>query len=467
MNKLRIVLLVMALVLTGSYPGWGRAKGEGVEVTIYHQNLGLVKDYRFFYLNKGMNEVRFEDIPSQIDPTSVNFKSLTSSQGCTVEEQSYEFDLASANKLLSKYLDKKIKIVTKEGKFYEGLLMSFDEKNLLLRKEAKTGSITMVSRNNIQNIDLPELPEGLITKPTLIWLVETAVGGKHLAEVSYLTKGINWRCNYVAVVDKEDRRMDLNSWVSIDNKSGATYKDASLKLVAGEVHLVEERLPASPRYLKYRSAAMVAEFAEKPLLEYHLYTLERRTTLKNNQIKQISLFSAQQVPINKLFIFESTPRYSYSRGVNKGKIQVKLEFTNSEKENLGIPLPEGKVRVYKEDEEGSLQFVGEDLIKYTPREEKVKIYIGDASDLVGERTCTATRQITKTVREESYKISLRNRKDKQVEIIVIEHLYRDLNWEITQNSHPFTKKDAQTIEFKVKVPKDGEEIITYTVRYSR
>lgn len=206
---------------------------EQVELTIYNQNFGLVKDQRLFQLQSGLNKIEFRDVAALIEPTSVHFSSLTAPGSCTILEQNYEYDLVSSDKLLSKYIDKNIKVVTEDERVYEGTLLSFDAVNLVI---ASSGGLNMITRpNNIRHIGFEKIPEGLITKPTLVWEVESDKAGKHLTEVSYLTQGINWLCEYVCVLDKDDKNIDLNGWVSIDNKSGAAYKEAKLKLIAGEV----------------------------------------------------------------------------------------------------------------------------------------------------------------------------------------------------------------------------------------
>jgi len=469
MRKLFLSLLILS-VLPLSFV-WAQGK-EGVELTVYNQNFGLVKDRRILELKKGVNGIRFKDVAAQIEPTSVHFKSLTDPLGCVIQEQNYEYDLVNAYKLLSKYIDKKIKIITKDDKVYEGILMSYDGENIVL---ASDKGLSMVRRQeNIREISFPELPEGLITKPTLIWEIANNRGGKHLTEVSYLTKGINWNADYVAVVDKDDKNIDLSGWVTIDNRSGAAYKEANLKLIAGDVRRVEEekfdRVGASRMMSK---EADVSQFQEKAFFEYHMYTLQRRTTVKENQTKQISLLAANNVPVKKLFIYDPVEYYGWNwyyyennQTTKQQKIKVKIELNNSKQNKLGMPLPKGKVKVYKADTDGSLQFIGEDKIDHTPKDETIRLYLGDAFDVVGERKKMNYREDhAARWAEESFEISLRNHKESDIEVNVIEHMWRYINWKIVSKSHEFTKKDAQTIEFKVPVPKNGEALVKYTVKY--
>jgi hypothetical protein len=443
---------------------------EGIDLTIYNQNFGLVKVRRGIDIKEGISNVRFSDVASGIEPESVHFKSLTDPAGCVIQEQNYEYDLVSADKLLAKYIDKKIKIAAQNDKVYEGLLLSFDEGNIVI---AQDNALSMVVRlDYIRQISFPELPEGLITKPTLMWQIANNKSGRHLVEVSYLTQGITWDVDYVAVTDKDDKSLDLSGWVTIDNKSGATYKDAGLKLIAGQVQRAQEERGARLMKLDAMKVAVSEpQFEEKAFFEYHMYTLQRKSTVKNNQTKQISLLSANNVPVKKLFIYDPVDYfgpywYNYDDGQQgkEQKVKVKLELANSKKNNLGMPLPKGKVKVYKMDSDGSLQFIGEDKIYHTPKDEVIRLYLGDAFDVVGERRKTNYRQGNDWA-EESFEISLRNHKETDIEVNVVEHMWRYSNWKITDKSQEFSKKDAQAIEFKVPVAKNSESKVAYTVKY--
>ncbi|MEK6714854.1 MAG: DUF4139 domain-containing protein [Candidatus Omnitrophota bacterium] len=464
------MFLTIVFMLIASFVS--AAEKEGIELTIYNQNFGLVKDRRSLELKKGINNIRFSDVAALIEPTSVHFKSLIDPLGCSIQEQNYEYDLVSADKLLRKYIDKKIKIVTKDDKPYEGILMSYDGANIVISDD---NNLSMVTRaDNIRDISFPELPEGLITKPTLMWQIDNGKAGSHLTEVSYLTGGINWNADYVVVIDKNDKNIDLSGWVTIDNKSGVSYKDAGLKLIAGDVHRAQEQVPmsASGGYmLDEVKREKAPQFEEKAFFEYHMYSLQRRTTVKDNQTKQISLLSAANVPINKLFIYDPVDYFGWNWYYNEDnqttkeqKVKVKIELKNSKENNLGMPLPKGRIKVYKADTDASLQFIGEDKIDHTPKDEKIRLEIGDAFDVVGERKRTSHRQGERWV-EDSYEISLRNHKESDIEVNVVEHMWRYSNWKIIFNSQDYTKKDAQTIEFKALVPKDSETKISYTVKY--
>jgi hypothetical protein len=446
-----------------------------VELTVYNQNLGLVKEERTLSLKEGVQEVKFTDVAAEIDPTSVHFKSLTAPNEVVVLEQNFEYDLISRDKLLEKYIDKEIEIIRRFG-------VSGEKTETLKGKLLSTkDGITLKVGDNIYlnpsgEIILSKLPEGLITKPTLSWLVDCHRPQEHKIELSYLTSGINWKADYVVVSDKEDKRIDLSGWVTIDNKSGATYKDAKLKLIAGDIHRVSA--PAARKEYEAfaeMKAPTLPQFEEKAFFEYHMYTLQRRTTIRDNETKQIEFASAQDVPVKKLFIYDGARMafsgYSeYSRAdqrygtQSQKKVFVMLEFKNAKENNLGIPLPAGKMRVYKEDTDKSLEFIGEDWIDHTPKDEVVRIYLGDAFDIVGERVQTDFKTGEDWVLE-SYKITIRNHKEEPVVVRVVEHLYRWSNWKIIEKSHDYEKKDARTIEFNLPVPKNGEGVITYTVRY--
>lgn len=454
-HKEFIVRGLMVIICAVSLFLWaGVALADEIALTVYNQDFALVKEVRGIEITKGMETIRFKDVAARIDPTSVSFKSLTAPDAVAILEQDYEYDLVSSQKLLQKYVDKKIRLLAKEDRFYQGTLLNAAD-DLVIQDAA--GQVRIIKAGEVQILEFPQLPEGLITRPTLVWLLESRRPGKHEAEVSYLTDGINWHAEYVAAVNEDDTRLELGGWVSIDNRSGATYRDAKLKLVAGEVHRVKPSRPGVPemRYPEAMAAKGVPQFEEKAFFEYHMYTLTRPTTVKDNQIKQLSLFPGADVGVEKILTYDGI------REANK--IRVNLEFRNSKQNGLGIPLPQGKLRVYKKDEDQSLQFVGEDLIDHTPKDEKVRVYLGNSFDIVGERKQMEVKKITDRSREETYEIILRNHKDQDVEVVVVERLWGD--WKITSSTYDYYKKDARTIEFPLPVPKNGETTLKYTVRY--
>ncbi|MCJ7578512.1 MAG: hypothetical protein MUO91_08690, partial [candidate division Zixibacteria bacterium] len=414
-NSVVLKLTVLVLVVGAWFLGNQAPTSAEVSVTIYNQDLGLVKDVRELEFQKGKSVVKFTDVAAQIDPTSVHFKLVNPSDQVSILEQNYQYDLVSSSKILEKYIDKEIELFTKgEGtsgqeKSYKGVLLSYSNENLTLKEPE--GAIRIVRLNEVRDMYFPSLPEGLITKPTLVWLLDSQVSGKRKAEVSYLTSGINWHAEYVAVVDQLDQNLELAGWVSIDNRSGATYEEAKVKLIAGEVHRVREEIPL-PRLGKGEVMAMAAgapQFEEKPFFEYHLYTLLRPATIKDNEIKQVSLFPTTNVKVKKIF--------TYDGAREEKSVKVEVEFKNSQADGLGMPLPKGKIRVYKADVDKSLEFVGEDLIDHTPKDEKVRVFLGNAFDIVGEKKRTDFKQISKDVTEESFEIKLRNHKEEAVEVV--------------------------------------------------
>jgi len=454
-----------------------QAQSEGVELTVYNQNLALVRDLRDLTLKVGVNEVKFTEVAALIDPTSVRFRSLTDPAGTSVLEQNYEYDVVGTSKLLQKYVDQEITVVTEDGTTYTGYLLS-GAQDLILGSAPTGGAVSVVKLSTVREIKFPSLPEGLLTKPTLVWKIQAAKAGTHQSEVTYMTSGITWYANYVVMVNEKDDGLDLNGWVTLDNQSGATYTDARLKLIAGDVNVVtparEERVYAVPTAGPAPYAGQ-KQFEEQAFFEYHLYTLQRPATIKDQQTKQIEFTSAAEITATKFYVYDGAQMGSwryYSPVTDQGygtqsnpKVYVMLEFVNSERNGLGIPLPKGVVRVYKENPAGGAEFIGEDEIDHTPKDERILLHLGDAFDLVGERKQTNFLRPGDRTIEESYEIKLRNHKDEDVEIRVGERMFRWSEWTILQASHEYQKKDSRTIEFRVKVPRDGEVTVTYTVRY--
>jgi len=459
--------LLAAAARAGPAPAAAPAPEEGVSLTVYNQNFGVVKEVRTLALDGKMATVQFRDVAKQIDPTSVHFKSLTDPAGTVVLEQNYEFDLVSADKLLDKYIDKKIAVVTKQGQKYDGTLLSFDAQQLVLQGAKE---LYMVQRpDNVQNIEFGTLPEGLLTRPTLVWKMATEKPGKHLAQVTYQTTGLSWRADYSAVISADDKAMDLSGWVTLTNQCGAGFKDAHVKLIAGDVRRIQPPVEQLRRGMVFEKAGVANRtggFEEKTFFEYHMYTLGRTTTVNENQVKQVELLTAADVPVLKRYVFEPGGRYWHKR-YGQGdfyKINVYVEFKNSKEQKLGMPLPKGKMRVYKKDPaDGSLEFVGEDEIDHTPKDEELKLYVGDAFDIVGEKKVMDHKQGERWS-EDSVKIELRNHKEEDITVRIREHLTR-AEWDILAKSQDFKKIDASTIEFDVPVAKNGKAEVTYTVRY--
>jgi hypothetical protein len=432
-----------------------------VAVTIYNGNLGLVKDIRELVLGPGTQEVKFMDVAAQIDPTTVHLKSLTDANGIHILEQNYEYDLLNPQKLLDKFVGKKVKLMVGDGNLIDAVLLSNNNGPIY----QINGQIHL---GHPGRVILPDIPENLIPRPTLVWLLQNRAGRPQRVEVSYLTGGITWKADYVVVLNAKDTGGDLSGWVTIDNKSGAAYTDASLKLVAGDIHRAVTRREMRDA-LEYAAKAAVAEaprpFQEESFFEYHLYSLDGRTTIKQNQTKQISLLDVAEIPIQKELRFYGASQYyrgPLGTPLSNQKVGVFLEIANKEQSHLGMPLPKGTVRVYKAAADKSLQFIGEDVIDHTPKDEKVKIKMGEAFDVVGERTQRDWKKIAPGLYETEWDIQIRNHKTEDVQVTLIEPVPGD--WEIIKTSHPYEKVEAHTLQYVVTVPKDGKTTVNYRVR---
>lgn len=446
---------------------------EGVSLTIYNQNFAVVREKRSFSLGEGTNFVRYEDVAASIDATSLSFKSLTDPNGVAVREQNYQYDLLNPASILNKSIGKRLRYrrVLPDGTeeiFYATLLST--NSGTVVRTD--DGRIVL---NPSGEVTVEELPEGLVSRPSLLWKLDVNRGGTHNTEVSYLTNQINWKADYVAVVNDEETMVDLTGWVTLDNKSGATYENAQLQLLAGDVRRVQEGNRYDYNQYAAKSGAMRAaepQFQEESFFEYHLYTLEGKTDVRDNETKQMTLLSAADVSVERKLVFDGNRRWYYGYGANRpgegsstqeDKVNVIVELENSKPNNMGMPLPKGKVRMYKADKRGNLQFLGEDMIDHTPRDEKLRLYVGDAFDVVGTWKRMNYDKISDRVHEADYEISIRNHKDEAAKVWVVEHLYAD--WTVLKKSHDFNKLDATTIEFPITVPADGEVVVKYTARY--
>ncbi|MBU0533690.1 MAG: DUF4139 domain-containing protein [Candidatus Omnitrophica bacterium] len=467
MKRIILFLVVSFLVVAGACSAAAPLKStiddqEQIYITIYNNNLGLVKDIREIYLPRGISELQFMDVAQKINPTTVHIKSLIEPDSLSVLEQNYEYDLLNPAKLLDKYVGQKVKLVGYSGEEgYDAILLSTNQGYIYKINDE-------IHINPGGRVILPKIPENLIAKPTLVWMLNNTLRSKQKVEASYLTDGINWKADYVAILNKDDTKADLTGWVTIDNKSGAGYKDATIQLIAGDVNRVtdEGKYDRSRIMMEKASVGMDSlGFAEKAFFEYHIYTLGRKSTIKENQTKQISLLEASDIPIKKNLIFYGAEYYyrnRYGEPISNQKVGVYIDIENKKENNLGMPFPKGIVRVYKEDHEGRLQFVGEDRIDHTPKDETIEIKMGEAFDVVGERTQMDWKKIASNVYEAEWEISIRNHKEEDAEVQIIEPIPGD--WTILKSSHKYEKIEAHTLKYTVKVPKDGEVKITYRVR---
>ena len=431
------------------------ASGEGreVAVTVYNENLGVVKDRRRFSIASGLSELRFTDVASLIEPTSVHLRSLGKS-ALDILWQDYRFDLVSTDKLLERYVDQPIEVATKDDQVKRGTLLSYDPVSLVLLQDSG-GGLTLLNRAEVRQVGLKEVPKGLITRPTLVWRLRSGAGGEQPLEVSYMTSGMGWHAEYVAVVDEAGSSLDLQGWASVENRSGATFDDAKIKLVAGSIHRAAPERPPEPLFERGMAVDMRAgKIEERGFFEYHLYEVPLRATLANNEVKQLGLLQATGI--------KSTKKFTYDAQKDPKQVMVTVEFENETSSGLGMPLPAGIVRVFQRDKDESLELAGEDRIEHTPKNETVRVSVGGAFDITAERKQTDTKQITPRITETAFGITLKNHKAEAAEVTVVEHAYGD--WEIVDSSLPAKKKDATTFEFVARCAPEKPVILTYRLR---
>ena len=432
------------------------ADQKSVAVTIYNDNLALVKDARQVRLDRDLNRLAWREVSAQMRPETAQLRNAARPDGFRLLEQNFDFDLLTPAKLLDKYVGREITVVRTnpatgaETREAATVLSTNNGVVLKFADRIETGAPGRIA--------FPGVPDTLRDKPTLvISLLNPAAGMQHL-ELSYLTGGLSWRADYVAELNADDSALDLNGWVTLTNQSGAAYPNAKLQLVAGDLNRVREAQP-SPRAMMAMAAkvADAAEMQQESLFEYHLYTLQRPTTLAENQTKQVALMSATRVPVKKEFLLEGANYYysgQYGELGQKMKVGVFVDFANKG-EGLGIPLPKGVIRVYKQDSQGNAQFVGEDRVDHTPKNETVRLKLGDAFDVIADRKQTAFQKLAGTGRynyvfESAYEIVLKNAKSEPVTVTVREPMPGD--WTMVSESQPHAKAAAGTAEWKVKVP---------------
>ena len=442
---------------------------------------GVVKQLRSFDLKSGRNTVSFTDVAAFLDPTTVGFTDLTDPR-TSVLEQSFQFDLVSPSKLLEKYLDREIRALVPMGdtsRSVEGVLLSSTQGRLVIKTSK---GIEIVDAEGTQ-IGLTELPDGFLTRPTLVWDLLAGKGGEHQIRTTYQTAGLTWRADYNLVINADDTKADLTAWVTLLNLSGAAYPDTQLKLVAGDVQRVQPRGVAAygaPSMRGGGAMEMAADkgFEEESFFEYHLYTLPRRTNVASNSTQQLTLFpSVSGANITKELVYEPTMAMGIGREpyTNRNFVPMSgkdigafVSFKNTEKNRLGMPLPQGRIRAYKQDpKDGTLEFIGEDLIEHTPRNETIRIKLGDAFDVVGERKVVDfTMDKGRKTMTETVEIQVRNQKKVVETVVVREHLYRWKTWEITERNEAFEKLDSDTVEWRLKIAPEGTGKIRYKVVYT-
>jgi hypothetical protein len=440
-----------------------------LSVTVYNSNLALVRDVREIHLQSGIAPLRFENVAANIMPATVHFRSLTDPAKLGVLEQNYEYDLLDQNSLLRKFLGRDLLVMHNEVQdnqvkwvLGKGTLISDNN-------GATVWKIGDQIVTNAQPYSYPDVPADLYSHPTLIWTLENRGAGVQRVETSYLTGNMNWSADYVLTVSRDEKSADLDGWVTLVNNSGAAYENARLQLVAGNVHRDETPYRAKAAYLVSQMAtvdAAVPAFEQENFSEFHLYTLDRRTTIHDNESKQISLLAGTNIPVEKYLQVEGQQNwYRNPQGIGNPipqPVKVFYRFKNDQKSNLGMPLPAGTVRVYQADSKGALQFAGENSITHTPKDEQVRVYIGDAFDVVCERKQTDYKRLGPDLAEFQYQITLRNHKDEPVNVEVREPVGGD--WEVLSENYKSTRLDATTIEFAIPVEKEGSATLDYRVR---
>jgi len=441
-----------------------------LNVTVYNSNIALVRDVRNLTLPTGNFRLKFEDIAATVNPATVHFRSLTDATKLNVLEQNYEYDLLDPAKLLHKYVGKEVTLVhTYTDK--DGNLKNEEIKATLLSDNNgqvwKIGN-DIVTGGYAQSYRFPEVPANLYDHPTLLMSLENSGAQKQQIETSYLANALSWNSDYVLTVNRDDKAADLDGWVTLSNNSGTAFHNARLQLVAGDLNRLPA--PAAPMNGALADRVMLKsearQFQQENFSEYHLYTLGRRTSIENQETKQISLLQGSAVPVEKILIVNGQSFY-YHNYQNPGspikdQVMVFYKFRNDEKSGLGMPLPAGNVRVYQKDSKGGVLFVGEDRIDHTPKDEDVNIHIGNAFDVVAERKQTDFKKIATNVYEMEFEITLRNHKDSAITVQCNEPIGG--TWEILSSSYKFTKTAAWAAQFNVPVAANATSVLKYRVR---
>ena len=480
--------------------------GSQPSLTIYNQNFAVVRQEVPLDLKAGENQINVSDITMHLEPDSVILRDPTGKHPVQVLEQNYRADPVSEALLLSLYEGKTIdfEVATSHGKeIVKGKIIRsgyaphdyfamnrYGQPYYQAQMSVASAEQPIIEIDGQLRFSLPGMPifpslsDDTILKPRLEWLLATDKPGSFPAEFSYVSGGMSWQADYNIVAPEKGDLVDVVGWVTIDNQSGKTFDNARIKLMAGDVNKVQSASGiggvAMSRAMAY-DAVMAPPVTEKTFDEYHLYTLERSTTLRDRETKQVEFIHASGVATKQIYIYDGVKidanryngwnweniRNDHSYGTESNpKIWVMREFANSQANHLGMPLPKGRVRFYRQDNT-QIEFTGENVIDHTPRDETVRIYTGNAFDVTGERRRTNyTVDNNKNTATESFEIKVRNHKRQPVEVRVVEHMYRGKNWEIISKSDNFSKTDSQTIEFPVTVAPDAEKTITYTAHYT-
>ncbi|MFB3814076.1 MAG: DUF4139 domain-containing protein [Terriglobales bacterium] len=494
------MLLIALCASAQSKDAKSDAAAQAPSLTIYNQFFAVVRQAVPLDLKAGVNHVVFSDITAHVEPESVQLRDANG--GLQVLEQNYRNDPISESLLLSLFEGKTIDFVRPDRTVVKGRIVRsgyVPHYDAYQRYGSQYAAAQMARTSGgagqpIIEVDgrlqfslpgqphFPALGEDTILKPTLDWQLQAADSRRTVAELSYVSGGMGWHADYNVVAPENRDVADITGWVTLENQSGKAFENARIRLMAGDVRKIQSTSAYDFAFKAEVSAGVVGEqVTERVFDEYHLYTLPRPTTLRDRETKQVEFLRATGVQAQRLYVYDGLriePQYqswgmesirdSSSYGTRSNpKVWVMFEFKNSQQNHLGMPLPAGRVRFYRRDAGGQLEFTGEDKIDHTAKDETVRLYTGNAFDVVGERRRTAFRSnSSERWADESFEITLRNHKTSPVEVRVVEHLYRWTNWDITQKSQPFQKTDAQTIEFRVQVPPSGESKVAYTVHYS-
>lgn len=443
---------------------------QSIALTIYNSNLALVKDQRKIRLNNGINNLALRDVSGQIRPETALLRSVSHKGSFETLEQNFDFDLLTPQKLLEKYVGKMVRVLnmnptTGIETSEQALVLSANNGVVMkIGNRVETGIPGRIVYNNV--------PDNLRERPTLITKLNNKTAGEQSVELSYLTGGLDWKADYVAELNSKEDSLDLSGWVTLTNTSGTSYQNAKLQLVAGDVNRVQENYPRAMSMRK--NADMLAEsakpMAEESLLEYHLYSLDRQTTIAENQTKQVALLSASQVPAHKELVLRGADYYystSYGDLGQKLKVGVFVDFDNKEAAKLGIPLPKGIMRVYKKDSLGNAQFVGEDRIDHTPKNETIRLKLGEAFDVTADKKQSDFKVLPRPAKgnnmfESAYEIVIKNAKKERVSVTVQEPIPAD--WKMIKESHPSQRVTSNTAVWKIDVPSEGKVTLTYRVQ---
>lgn len=443
---------------------------SSVAVTIYNDDLALVKDQRKVRLDNTRGALAFRDVSARMRPETALLRSLSAPGKLTIIEQNFDFDLLTPNKLLEKFVGQRVSVIRTnpatgaETTEQAQVLAAGDGVVLKMADRIETG---VPGR-----LVFPDVPPTLRDRPTLVMTFDNDGPLQQEVELSYLTGGLSWRADYVAELNSTDDRLDLSGWVTLTNTSGTAYRNAKLQLVAGDVNRVQEAMQPMRALEKMDMAASTPapRMAEESLLEYHLYTLDHPTTIAENQTKQVALLSAAHVPVRKELVLRGADYYyqsSYGDLGQKMKVGVFVEFDNRASSHLGMPLPKGVMRVYKKDAAGNAQFVGEDRIDHTPENARVRLRLGDAFDVTADKRQTEFKKLPSPGKgsvmfESAYEVVLKNAKKETVVVTVQEPIPGD--WNIIEESHPHDKATSGTALWKLRVPAEGETRLVYRVQ---